>query len=764
MMNKLFTSLLIGCLFFTMNLAAQPTFTITPQNSTAEVNDVLTFDVAVSNFSNVLSMQFSINWNASILNYIEITSINSADLPGLNGNGIAAPGDGNIVDGEMALSWFDDTFSGLDLPDGTILFSFSLRAIADGTSSVSFANTPAAIEIIDANFVELTLNPQNASVTVGGGGNNNPTDLSLNISNASGEVGETVCVNVSVQDFSNLISMQHSINYDPSILQFSSIGNFNLSDLTISQFGLPPSLAPGNITLSWLDNSLQGITVPNGTDIYEICFIAIAPGSSNISITNTPSNIEVIDVDLNNVNVNPGSGTVNITGDTGGGGDLEIVLSDETADVGDQVCVEVSVNNFTDIVSMQLSINYDPSDLQFMSVGGFNLVDLSAGQFGVPPQTNAGSITLSWLENALEGVTLPNGTTIFEICFMALSEGQTTLNITNSPAAIEVIDVDLNTITPTTQSGTITIDGDGGGPTFDGFTLVASEESTTVGEQVCVTVEGYNFEDIISMQLSINYDPAQLEFVSVSNFNLEDLSASNFGFPPSTTPGNISLSWLQNSLAGATVPDGTALFDICFNASNQGCSDIVFSSSPTAIEVINVGAQEVQFNSQSGQVCAQAVDPGEDFTLDISNGSGDAGSEVCVNVTTANFDNIRNLTFSLNYDPNVLDFNNATDFNLTGLNAGDFSEPSPGVITFSWSNSSGVSVADGTSLFELCFDLIGSPSDESDITFTGIPVSISATNSSNQNVNVIGQEGTISINFDPNAFTLEIEDAEVRIW
>ena len=65
-MNKLFTNLLIGVLFFSIDLAAQPVFTITPQNVDAEVDDVLSFDVMVSDFENVLSTRFIHTYNLAL--------------------------------------------------------------------------------------------------------------------------------------------------------------------------------------------------------------------------------------------------------------------------------------------------------------------------------------------------------------------------------------------------------------------------------------------------------------------------------------------------------------------------------------------------------------------------------------------------------------------------------------------------------------------------------------------------------------------------
>ena len=241
-MNKLFTSLLVGVLFFVSNLAAQPTFTITPQNVTAQVNDVINFDVVVNDFTDIASMQFSINWDASVLTFGSISNINSADFTGLNINQFGSPP--NLMDGNITITWFDDSFNGISVPNGTTLFSFSATAIADGTTNVEFGNAPTAIEIVDLSFSDIGLNPNNASVTIGdggdGGGGGNDNDFNLIISDETTNVGDQVCVDVSVEGFMDILGMQFSINYDPADLEFVSVGNFNLTDLNANLFGTPP--------------------------------------------------------------------------------------------------------------------------------------------------------------------------------------------------------------------------------------------------------------------------------------------------------------------------------------------------------------------------------------------------------------------------------------------------------------------------------------------------------------------------------------------
>ncbi|MCB0705434.1 MAG: hypothetical protein KDC34_09005, partial [Saprospiraceae bacterium] len=56
------------------------------------------------------------------------------------------------------------------------------------------------------------------------------------------------------------------------------------------------------------------------------------------------------------------------------------------------------------------------------------------------------------------------------------------------------------------------------------------------GEDVEVALSTAGFQDIVSMQFSINYDPDQISFIGMQELNLPGLHPSNIGNP---APGNI---------------------------------------------------------------------------------------------------------------------------------------------------------------------------------------------------------------------------------
>ena len=120
-------------------------------------------------------------------------------------------------------------------------------------------------------------------------------------------VGDQVRVDFPVEDFDQIVCLQYTMNYDPTILQFDNVGNINLPDLSETSFGMP---APGKITFSWLDLSTLGVTRANGESIYSVFFsMAGGVGVSELYIDGSFTEVEAcvstqtIPLIFNNINI-----------------------------------------------------------------------------------------------------------------------------------------------------------------------------------------------------------------------------------------------------------------------------------------------------------------------------------------------------------------------------------------------------------------------------------------------------------------------------
>lgn len=120
--------------------------------------------VQTQNFSSIISIQFSVEWDTNFLALENISEL----TPNLE-NALLNT---NLVDeGKMAFSWMDGSFDGVSLTDNSSLFLLNFRAKAGTAIStdIQFGNDPAPIETvkkIDGVLTQVSPEIINNSVVV----------------------------------------------------------------------------------------------------------------------------------------------------------------------------------------------------------------------------------------------------------------------------------------------------------------------------------------------------------------------------------------------------------------------------------------------------------------------------------------------------------------------------------------------------------------------------------------------------------------------
>ena len=117
---------------------------------------------------------------------------------------------------------------------------------------------------------------------------------------------------------------------------------------------------------------------------------------------------------------------------------------------GDTVIAEFRVFDFTDILSMQFTLDWDETEMEFVVLQDYDLPGLSASSFGTQ-LANQGNLTFSWFDPATSAITVPDCSAIFRIKYIALNGTATPVTIQNDPTADEITDVNFN-ILPWAQS------------------------------------------------------------------------------------------------------------------------------------------------------------------------------------------------------------------------------------------------------------------------------------------------------------------------
>jgi gliding motility-associated-like protein len=738
----------------TINGGPPPTgdLTLSVENATVNQGDNVCLALEIDNFEDIIGMSFTVSYNASQLSYTGVSNLNG-NLPGF---GVAA-NVGNPSPGFVTVNWFENGLMPITLPDGSVLLEICFDAIGSGAAAVEITSDVAEIEFSDINENVIPLTANDGTVTINGGPPSD--DLTLSVGSTSANQGETVCVPVTVDNFTDLIGMSFTVSYDASLLTFTNVESLagNLPGFTeAANIGNP---SPGQVTVNWFENSLAPTSLPDGTVLFEVCFEALGGGSAMVDITSEVAEIEFSDVNENVIPPVINSGLINISGDPTPTG-LLLTIDDQTVDPGDQFCTSVKAFNLEGVVGMSFTISYNPALLTLDDITGLtsNLPGFTeAAHIGTP---SAGFITVNWFENSLNPTDLPNGEVLFDICFTATGSGVTSnIEFTSDVAAIEFSDVNENIIPFDSDPGTITLTG-----TTTDLTLTAASIDVEPAGSFCVPVTVQNFEDIVGMSFTLNYDAAHLSFDQVTNLttNLAGFTtAANIGNP---TAGFVTVNWFENSLIPTSLPDNEVLFEVCFTALgvDGSCSDIEFTSDVAEIEFSDADENVIPAFFEEGTVCIEDNVPGQ-VQLEVGDAAVDLDASVCVPVSVEAFTNITDFGFTLEYDANELQFDNldAITSMLPNFSGANINASTPGIISVSWSGGA-ATLANGTVLFDLCFTAIGLEDTCSDIVITGASQPINFTSSTLGNLSFSGEEGTICINSGFDGFRLSIPDQTVQ--
>ena len=761
-----------------INIIAEPpqelTFSMT--SASGNVGDNVCIDVSVDNFTDIIAIQFPFTYDANKLQFDTITNITT--LNGFSiGNFGTPPG---TTDGQIKLAWDDPTpLTGESLPNGTHMFSICFDIIGGmGTTTdiniQGITGFPIEVYYDDGSSANsFAINPGQVSI-----GGIPPMDC-VEFATGSGTVmaGEEICIPVTTSNFIDIISTQFAITFNENVFEFTGAQNFNPNVPGLgagSITGSPPNPA-GQIRLQWDDALLMGVTLPNDAVLFELCFNAIGSNgaSSTLNITTVPGyEVEVYDISTTLLDVCVDDGTITISGNPPMDC-LEIITGGGTVMGGDNICVPVSVRQFDMIVSAQFAILFDPAILEYTGAQNFNaaLTGIGPGSITGPPMNQAGEIRVLWEDALLAGISLPDDAILFDLCFNAIGTNGSSSDLTVSDVPmfdIEITDNNFQSVDVCTDDvGVINVDGDS---PADCFCLTPQDVTVASGDEVCMDVTVCEFIDIVSMQFALTYEPSELNFSSLQNFNnaLTNFGLGSFSTPPMVPEGEIRCIWDEPTIMGINLNPGDVLFEICFDAVGSNGSNVsvqIGDGQALDFEVYNEDLEEVDLcpnaDNQGNVEITDGMGNPDPLFIDAGTGTVDPGMEICIPIDVDNFENMNMVQFALQWDATLFEFVSVTNVNggVDGLDASNVNLFAPNEIRFIWTAPDDCqTIPDGSTLFELCLKAIGAGGSSSVLNITDASfLPILATNCDGQ-ITVNHNDGQVSINNinPPDGFTLEV--------
>ena len=133
--------------------------------------------------------------------------------------------------------------------------------------------------------------------------------------------------------------------------------------------------------------------------------------------------------------------------------------------------------------------------------------------------------------------------------------------------------------------------------------IVLAPTSGTTGETVCMDVSIKDFNKIVSIQHSVNWDAKVLKFNKVGGFNLKGMTVGSFGLTK-VEEGNFAVSWYDPAVKGFSLADNTKIYEICFDIIGVSgtSSPVRISGVPVSVEVSTVDERILGIPTGKGKI------------------------------------------------------------------------------------------------------------------------------------------------------------------
>lgn len=163
----------------------------------------------------------------------------------------------------------------------------------------------------------------------------------------------------------------------------------------------------------------------------------------------------------------------------------------------------------------------------------------------------------------------------------------------------------------------------------------------------------------------------------------------------------------------------------------------------------NVTIEDGKSCGATAQINMAGCDDQNNVILNAPSVTAAPASQICVPITLKNFNDLLGLSFNVGWDENVVTFASFQNINpnlnfVAGVN-GQINPTTSGLSFVYFSSGADVSIPDGETLFEICFDVVGALNDCSPITAPNFPAVMGATDAMGEEAALIFENGSVCI-------------------
>ena len=509
-------------------------------------------------------------------------------------------------------------------------------------------------------------------------------------------VGDTVTIEVWVDDVTNLGGYQFTVNFDPNVLHAtgSSDGGFlGSTGRTVSTLTPDIDNDAGTITVGAF--TLGSGDGPSGSGkLATVTFSAVGGGTSALSL----SNVQLTHPDGSSITVDTlTNGSVDVTGATStpapptatpeatstgvptetpalptatpipptatpipptatpipGAMAVSIDPASSTQSAGSTFQLNVMISNADNLGSYQFTISFDPSVMHITgaSDGGFlGSTGRTVSTVGPTMDNTAGKVTFgAYTVGSGAG---PGGNGVLAVLqFQAVGAGTSPVHL----ESLDVTDAQGNAQNPDRFDGSVTIPGEGGAV----VSISPLSPSVCQGDTIQAEVRVSGASNLGAFQFTLTFDPSVVNVASVA---LGDFLGSTGRGVNATTPSIDNsagiLTYGAYSLdSGTAGPSGSGVLAVVtLQIVGKGISPL----NMTGLLLTDVSGESLPATDQDSSIT------GITTTVSIQSKSVLVGADFDVDVDIMCASNLGAYQFTIGFDPNFVQVNDVTDGGFLG--------------------------------------------------------------------------------------------------
>ncbi|MGE5364269.1 MAG: cohesin domain-containing protein [Bacteroidota bacterium] len=557
---------------------------------TGEQGQDIAVPVTVEKFQNIGSITLKVKYDPAVLTY---KSVSNAPT----GVDFVA----NASEGIVYINWAGITPVNIDAAK-LVDINFNYKG---GSSNLEFVTAQCELASITGSILA------NVVYTNGTVSPKTGTETLVSLASVKAVTGQDVSVPMTVENFKNIGSITLKVKYDPAVLTYKGVSN-----------------APTGV--DFVANASEGIVYINWAGITPVNIDSAKLVDINFNYKGGSSNLEFLTAQCELASVT-GSVLANVVYANATVGPVpqdlvKVSIAAVKAPVNSTVAVPVNVQNFKNIGSITLKIQYDANSLEYK--------DVTNGPTGVVANASEGIIYINWA--GINAISLDSAK-LADINF-TYKGGNGNLSFIASQC--ELAQVTGNVLTNVTYTNGGVIPSEGSYPK-----LTIPSLYNTIGDQIKVPLIAENFVKVGSITLEIQYNTASLTYKGIS-----DQFAGTEQLVANAKDGVVYINWAGiNALNIAK----DSLLSINFEY-NGGVSGIAFNKSKSEITSDNGQIYYVEYVDGSVKMNVYPV-----FTAELKD-TTIAENQALKFTYTAKDDNGQALTFKIAKAPKGATINATT--------------------------------------------------------------------------------------------------------